>query len=98
MNSLSTNWKQFAAAPETVSWMRLRRHLDPMPGASVVDLACDRMNEAALVFTYRGHRFGIDLHDGKFRLHVEDATCPDDVLHDVVEYAGQLVKMKVNAS
>ena len=75
--------------------MRLRRHFDAMPGGSLVDLACDRMNEAALVFTYRGHRFGIDLHDGVFRFNVEDTACTDDVLREVVTYAEQLVKPKV---
>ena len=63
-----------------------------MPNAALVDVACDRMNEAALVFVYRGHRFGIDLREGNFRFNVEDPTCPDDVLSDVVAYADQLLE------
>jgi hypothetical protein len=84
--------REFAALPETVSWMRLRRHLDAMPGGALVDLACDRMNEAALVFTFHGHRFGIELHDGVFHFNVEDAACPEHVLREVFAYAEQLVK------
>jgi hypothetical protein len=90
--SQSSNWKQFASLPETVSWVRLRRHLDAMPGGALVDVACDRMNEAALIFTYRGQRLGVDLHDDVFRFNVEDPDCPEDVLREVVAYAGQLVK------
>jgi hypothetical protein len=85
-------WTPFAALPETVSWVRLRRHLDAMPGGALVDVACDRMNEAALVFTYRGHRFRVDLYEDTFRFNVEDANCPQDVLREVVAYAEQLVK------
>ena len=85
-------WRHFASLPETVSWVRLRRHVDAMPGGALVDVACDRMNEAALVFIYRGHRFGVDLHDDAFRFSVEDPDCPADVLSDVLAYAEQLVK------
>ena len=84
-------WRTFAARPERVSWVRLRRHLDAMPGAGLVDLACDRMTEAALVFTYRGHRFGVDLRDGAFRFGVEDPACPDDVLRDVLSHADAML-------
>jgi hypothetical protein len=89
---VATSWKTFAALPETVSWVRLRRHLDVMTGAALVDVTCDRMNEAALVFTYRGHRFGVDLHEDAFRFNVEDPNCPHDVLREVTAYAGELVK------
>jgi hypothetical protein len=83
-------WRRFATRGENVSWVRLRRHLDAMPGAAVVDVACDRMNEAALVFTYAGHRFGIDLNDGRFRFNVEDPACPDAILHEVLAYVDRL--------
>ena len=65
-NDRSGGWQRFAVRPENVSWMRLRRHLNAIPGAEVVDLACDRMNETAVIFTYRGHRFPVDLQDGGF--------------------------------
>ena len=84
-------WRQFATRRESVSWMRLRRHLDEMPNAGLVNVACDRMNEAALVFVYRGHRFGIDLRDGSFRFNVEDPTCPDEVLREVLAHADRLL-------
>ena len=91
LDDRSPGWRLFATRPETASWMRVRRHLNDMPGAAVVDLACDRMNEAALIFTYRGHRFGVDLADGQFRFNVEDPACPDEVLEEVVRYAEQLI-------
>ena len=92
------SWTRFATFPEAVSWVRLRRHLDTMPGGALVDVACDRMNEAALIFTYRGHRFGVDLHEDVFRFNVEDANCPQDVLREVVAYAEQLVKPRRDVS
>ena len=88
----SAGWRQFAARPENVSWVRLRRHLNEMPGAALVDVACDRMNEAALIFTHRGHRFGIDLNEGTFRFNVEDPNCSDDVLREVLAYADQMLR------
>ena len=84
-------WQQFAMRPEKVSWMRLRRHLASMPGAALVDVACDRMNEAALIFTFRNHRFGVDLHEGAFRYSVEDPDCPEDVLAEVLAFAGAML-------
>ena len=91
LDERGAGWRLFARRPEAVSWMRLRRHLDVMPGAGLVDLACDRMNEAALVFTYAGHRFGVDLHDGEFRFSVEDPACPDPVLLELRAYADRLL-------
>lgn len=90
LDDRSSGWRQFAARPENVSWVRLRRHLSQMPGAELVDIACDRMNEAALIFTFKGHRFGVDLHQGTFRFTVEDPRCPDDVLREVYHYATHL--------
>jgi hypothetical protein len=88
----SAGWRQFGVRAENVSWVRLRRHLDEMPDAQFVDVACDRMNEAALIFTYAGHRFGVDLHDGAFRFNVEDPTCPEDILREVLAYADQMLR------
>jgi hypothetical protein len=83
-------WREFATRRESVSWMRLRRHLTTMPEAGLIDLACDRMNEAAMIFTYRCHRFGVDVCDGSFRFSVEDPACPDEVLGEVLSYVDQL--------
>jgi hypothetical protein len=69
-----------------------------MPGGTLVDVACDRMNEAALIFTYRAHRFSVDLHGDAFRFSVEDANCPADVLREVLAYAEQLVKPRRDVS
>lgn len=91
LDDRSSGWRLFATRRESVSWVRLRRHLDDMPGAALVDVACDRMNEAALIFTYRGHRFGIELVDDAFRFTVEDETCPDNVLKDVLGYADRML-------
>ena len=63
------------------------RHLTNMPGATLVDVACDRMNEAALIFMYRNQRFGVDLHDGAFRFSVEDPNCPAEMLSEVLTFA-----------
>ena len=91
LDDRAAGWRLFARRPERVSWVRLRRHLNAMPGAAVVDLACDRMNEAAVVFTYGGHRFGVDLHDAAFRFTVEDPACPDDVLLEVLAHADAML-------
>src|SRR3712207_3166595 len=72
LDDRSSGWRQFAKRPETISWVRLRRHLANMPGAELVDVACDRLNEAALIFTFRGHRFGVDVFEGAYRLTVQD--------------------------
>jgi hypothetical protein len=90
LDDRSAGWRLFATRPETVSWMRLRRHLNEMPGAAFVDVACDRLNEAALIFNYRGHRFGVDLADARFRFNVEDPHCPDELLAEVLAYAERL--------
>lgn len=91
LDDRTSGWRLFARRAEAVSWMRLRRHLADMPGAGFVDLACDRMNEAALVFTYASHRFGVDLCDGAFRFNVEDPACPDAVLREVLAYADRML-------
>lgn len=97
LDDRAPGWRLFATRAERVSWARLRRHLDGMPGAALVDVTCDRMTEAALIFTYRGHRFGVDQRDGAFRFNVEDSACPDEVLREVLAYAdGMLAPARAN--
>ena len=62
-----------------------------MPGGQLVDLACDRMNEAALIFTYAGERFAVDLSDGAFRFTVENPAASQTALAEVIAYAEQLL-------
>ena len=85
------DWQEFARFGETVSWVRLRRHLDQMPGGQLVDLACDRMNEAALIFTYGGQRFAVDLTEQGFVFSVQETDAPVSVLADVIAYASKIL-------
>jgi hypothetical protein len=93
-----TRWQEFARFRETVSWVSLRRHLDQMPGGELVDLACDRMNESALIFTYAGQRFGVDLSDDGFRFRLEDSSMPESTLADVIAYASKILGPQVASS
>lgn len=86
-----SNWYTFATRPERVSWMRLRRHLAAMPGASLVDVCCDYMCEAAIVFVYAGRRFAVELKEDRFEFSVAGSNCPEEAKDAVMRHADEML-------
>jgi hypothetical protein len=77
-----------AAAPE---WHRLRAHIRRMPGAEERGFSTDDLTEAWLDWAYRGHRFAANNQVGEWCLFVDDPTCPEEILSEVVDWCAQLL-------
>jgi hypothetical protein len=62
-----------------------------MPGAALVDVCCDYMTEAAIVFVYAGQRFAVELAQGGYEFSVADPRCPQEVTDAVLRYAEEML-------
>ena len=83
--------RYFGALPETYDaespqWHRLRDHLRALPGAKERGFLTDDVTEAWLDFDFRGHRFTLNNQFGDWWFFVQDPACPDDVLHEVLDW------------
>jgi len=77
--------RHFAALPESIEWMELRGALTSKSGVIVTKFVSDRITQAIIDFTYRGHEFTVDTQFGEYWLFVRDAACPVEILTDVVK-------------
>ncbi|HRH38060.1 MAG TPA: hypothetical protein PK760_06930 [Flavobacteriales bacterium] len=78
--------RHFASLPQTVMWYGLRDHLAKLAGARVTRFLTDDITEAWIDFTFRGHAFTVNDQFGEYWFFVDDPTCPDQVLNEVLEY------------
>ena len=76
----------FGELPQTITWYRLRRHLKKLDGAKVTNFLTDHVTEAWIDFSYRGHRFSVNNQFGSYWFFVDDPTCPDEILENVLSH------------
>jgi hypothetical protein len=78
--------RRFAALPQRVTWRKLRRHLESLPGLKVTGFLTDFVTEGWLDFTYREHKFTVNDQFGEFWFFVEDPAAPEELLNRVAEH------------
>jgi hypothetical protein len=83
--------RRFGDLPEThdaghPQWHRLRDHVSQLPGAAVTGFVTDDVAEAWIDFIHRGHAFSINNQAGDWWFFVEDPTCPDAILTQVLDH------------
>ena len=83
--------RHFAALPESKSWYELRDCIAALPGAQVTDFITDRVVEAWIDFTYRGHRFSAKNQFGEFWFFVQDPACREEILDEVALHCAGLL-------
>jgi hypothetical protein len=88
MNNGSRN---FATLPQTVLWYDLRDHLQTLGGVEVTEFITDDVTQAWIDFTYHGHTFTINDQLGDFWFFVDDPSCPDEILTEVVKHCERLL-------
>ena len=65
-------------------WHRLPNHIDKLDGAEVTDFITDNVTEAWIDCSYRGHCFSVNNQFGAYWFFVNDPTCPDKILEDIL--------------
>ena len=83
--------RKFAELPQTRLWRDLHDHLLALRGAVVTGILTDDVTEAWIDFTYRGHTFTINNQFGDYWFFVNDVTCPDEILAEVVRHCESLL-------
>lgn len=83
--------RQFARVPETMTWPDLLSQLQTVPGLTVGNSSIDNTAEAWIEFSYRGHSFKVNNQFGDYGFFVQDPSCPDEILLEVVNHCGNEV-------
>ena len=83
--------RHFGDLPQTVSWHRLRTHIEELDGAEVTHFVTDNVTEAWIDFSYRGHQFSVNDQFGAYWFFVNDPTCPDKILVAVLSHCEALL-------
>jgi len=78
--------RNFADLPETVFYEELREIAKKFEGATVTGFVTDWVTEVWLDFEYCGHKFSINNQYGEYWFFVENPSCPDKILLEVVEH------------
>jgi hypothetical protein len=83
--------RKFAELPQTKLWYDLRDHLQTLRGAVVTRFLTDDVTEAWIDFTYRGYAFTVNDQYGDYWFFVDDPTCPNEILTEVVRHCQRLL-------
>ncbi len=78
--------RQFAEIPDRIDWNVLHERLVNHPDFVVTESLTDGVTQWIHDFTYRGFEFTVDTQFGELWLFVADASCDDEVLHDVLNW------------
>ena len=88
--------RHFAGLPEiydvaSPQWYALRDHVAQLAGASLRGFVTDDVTEAWIDFEFRGRKFSINNQHGEWWFFVDDPSCPDPVLHEVLDHFERLL-------
>ena len=84
--------RQFAELPQTKLWHELRDHVEKLGGAVVIGFLTDGITEAWIDFTFRGYSFTINDQFGDYWFFVDNPSCSDQILTEVVAHCERLLK------
>lgn len=78
--------RNFADLPETFFFDKLREFAAQFKGATETAFVTDWVTEVWLDFEYRGEKFSINNQNGDYWFFVENPTCADEILMEVIEH------------
>jgi hypothetical protein len=81
----------FGTLPQTVLWHALRDHIATLAGTEITAFITDGVTEAWINFRYEGQSFAVDDQFGEYWFFVDDPTCPDQILQDVLGHCELLL-------
>lgn len=67
-------------------------HVEELDGAEITEFITDGVVEMWLEFTFRGHKFSVNNHLIDYWFFVEDNTCPEEILIEVIDHFRQLAE------
>lgn len=89
---LEIGWRHFVDLPEVVFFDDFYDHVEGLDDAQITEFDLDGTIEMSLEFEFRGHKFFIGNQFGDYWFLVEDASCPDEILIEIIEHFRPLVE------
>ncbi len=85
-HTMSDGSRQFAALPESCTWLALREHMGKLDGVVLGGYLTDGVTEAWIDFTCQGYSFTVNNQFGEYWFFSSDAQCPDELLTEIVRH------------
>ena len=82
--------RHFADLPYLASFASMRKHVRTLNGAVETAFVTDQVTEMWLDFSYSGHRFTVNNQYGEYWFFVDDPTCPEPILVEVVQHFAKI--------
>lgn len=76
--------RHFGSLPQTRAWYDVRDHVESLHGARLAGFLCDHVTEAWIDFGFGGRRFSINDQFGEYWFFVDEPSCDEEVLRQVL--------------
>ena len=84
--------RHFVDMPEVVFFDDFYDHTEELDGAEITEFLVDGVVEMWLDFEYSGHNFSVNNQMGDYWFFVQDATCPDEILLEIIDHFRKLLE------
>lgn len=89
---MSDGSRHFVDMPEVVFFDEFADHVEELEGAEITEFLTDGVVDMWLDFEFSGHKFSVTTQLGDYWFFVEDASCPDEILIEVIDHFRQLLE------
>ena len=90
---MNDGWRHFVDFPvEAAFFDDFADHVEELDGAEITEFLTDGIVEMWLEFEFRGHNFTVNNQLFDYMFFVEDATCPDEILLEIIEHFRKLLE------
>jgi hypothetical protein len=84
--------RHFVDMPEVVFFDEFADHVEDLEGAEITEFLTDGIIEMWLDFEYRGHKFSVNNQLGDYMFFVEDASCDEEILLEIIDHFRKLLE------
>lgn len=84
--------RHFVDMPEVVFFDEFADHVEDLEGAEITEFLTNGIIEMWLDFEYRGHKFSVNNQLGDYMFFVEDASCDEEILLEIIDHFRKLLE------
>src|SRR5687768_12077490 len=84
--------RHFVDMPEVVFFDEFADHVEELEGAEITEFLTDGIIEMWLDFEFRGHKFSVNNQLGDYMFFVEDASCDEEILLEIIDHFRKLLE------
>ena len=91
-NKLKSGARHFVDMPEVVFFDEVADHVEELEGAEITEFIADGTVEMWLEFEFDGYEFFVNNRLGDYRFYVQDTSCADEILLEIIDHFRRLVE------